>query len=86
MADWINLSNDEIDADAIACISRDVALDNQILPLRLNGNELTVGIADPTEDDIVERLCFILNREVSVVGVHLTQLKFAIWRFYGPRL
>jgi hypothetical protein len=54
--------------------------------LRLNGNELTVGIADPTEDDIVERLCFILNREVSVVGVHLTQLKFAIWRFYGPRL
>ena len=86
MTGWIDLSNEEIYPDVIACIPGDVARKYMILPLRMQGDLLVVGVADPSDDEFVEKLRFILNHRIAPVGVPLSQLKFAIWRFYGPEL
>ncbi len=84
MAEWIDLRNEEIDPQAVKSVPAAVALECMVFPIRFIDETLMVAIADPDDcGDISDKLRFILNREVELVGASPIDLKFAIWRHYG---
>jgi len=84
MIEWIDPSHEEIRPNVIACVPAEVAHQNLVLPLREEGETLVVAVEDPSDEELTQKLCFIVNRPIHVVGAPIAELKFAIWRFYGP--
>lgn len=85
MAEWIDLAKHDIDQHVLKFIPASVACENLTVPVKLEGDKLIVAVADPDENgDQIDKLRFILNREVQAVGASLIDIKFAIWRYYGP--
>jgi hypothetical protein len=60
-----------------------VARENAVLPLHLRGRTLLVAAAEPCARDLIEKLEFILNGEVSAVRAELDDVRAAINRHYG---
>lgn len=85
MAEWIDLSNHEIDQHVLKSIPAAVACENLAVPVRFKGDTLIVAVADPDQcSNQIDKLRFILNCDVEAVGASLIDIKFAIWRYYGP--
>src|SRR5262249_4712562 len=65
-------------------VPESVARENVILPLALERGTLTVVVSDPADQDTIQKLRFILNREIAVVVAPREQIIEAINRHYGP--
>lgn len=64
-------------------VPESVARENVVLPLRLEGETLFVAAADPNDISIADKLTFILNKKVRLVGYPRGQIQAAIHRHYG---
>src|SRR5262245_48832165 len=64
-------------------VPESVARENQILPLALDGETLTVATADPTNLLVRDKLSFILNKSIRFVAVPADEIRAAINRHYG---
>jgi hypothetical protein len=60
-----------------------VARENLVLPLRLDGETLYVAAADPDNLLVADKLTFILNKKVRLVGYPRHDIQSAINRHYG---
>src|SRR4051812_18048052 len=69
----------------IELVPESVARENQVLPLALDGETLTVAAADPTNLLVAEKLSFILNKKVRLVAAPPAAIRVAINRHYGRR-
>ncbi|MBX9581683.1 MAG: GspE/PulE family protein [Gemmataceae bacterium] len=80
---FIDLADLEIPKSVIELVPESVARENVVLPLSLEGNVLKVITADPANYDTIQKLQFILNKDVVPVLAVQEQIQEAINRNYG---
>lgn len=81
----VDLSRTAIDLGALAEVPREVAEQDLILPLSLDGERLHLAMADPLDQRIVAEVRFVTGREVSVYAVLRGALERAIEGAYAAR-
>jgi len=80
---YVDLAELEIPKAVIELVPESVARENVVLPLSLEGNVLKIITADPTNYDTVQKLQFILNKEIRPVLAVQEQIQDAINKNYG---
>ncbi|QDU23213.1 GspE/PulE/PilB domain-containing protein [Urbifossiella limnaea] len=64
-------------------VPESVARENLVLPVRLDGETLFVAAADPNDLSVADKLTFILNKKIRLVGYPRAALIKAINEHYG---
>ncbi len=81
--DYVNLAEVSIPASVIELVPESVVRENTILPLAEGDGRLTVIVSDPNEIDTLEKLRFILNRQIDIALAPRESILEAINRYYG---
>ncbi|MCI0705454.1 MAG: TIGR02996 domain-containing protein [Planctomycetia bacterium] len=79
----VRLANFEIPLAVLELMPESVARENLVLPLDMQGRTLLVAAADPHDFDTAQKLEFILNREIVLVGAAREDMQEAIDRAFG---
>ena len=83
--DWIDLRKVVIPMSAIELVPESVARENTMLPLTEEDGALVVVVHDPYDNEILEKLRFVLNRRVEHVIAPKSHIEAAIeWYYSGP--
>ena len=80
---FVDLAEITIAKSVIELVPESVARENVVIPLQLEDNTLELITADPTNYDTVQKLQFILNKEIRPVLAVQEQIQDAINRNYG---
>ena len=80
---FVDMTDLEIPKAVIELVPESVARENVILPLSLEGNVLKIITADPSNYETIQKLQFILNKDVVPVLAIQEQIQEAINRNYG---
>ena len=64
--DYVNLSEVVIPPAVIELVPESVARENAVIPLAEGDGRLTVIVSDPLEIDTLDKLRFILNRQIDI--------------------
>jgi type IV pilus assembly protein PilB len=80
---FIDLTNVTIPSAVIELVPESVARENVILPQTQEGGVLKIIMADPSDFDTVQKLQFILNKDITPVIAAREQIVEAINRHYG---
>ncbi len=80
---FVDMTDLDIPKAVIELVPESVARENVVLPLSLEGNVLKIITADPTNYDTIQKLQFILNKDVVPVLALQEQITEAINRNYG---
>jgi type IV pilus assembly protein PilB len=78
----VDLSKFEVDPKIAKLIPSDLAIKNQVLPLKRDGRTLTVAVADPTNMGVIDDLKFITRYDISPVIAGEFTLRNTIEKFY----
>jgi len=79
----MDLEEVEVQEELLAEVPEELCRRYQLLPLFAIGDEVTLGISDPTRIDGVDRVSALLKRPVQPVLVSETQVQQAIAAHYG---
>src|SRR4051812_11721350 len=74
-----------IPRDVIACVSKEMAERYRAIPLRKEGRELHVGLADPQNLERVDEMVFSFGCPVKPYIITEVTLNYALERYYGIR-
>ena len=80
---YINLEEIEISQAAVQLLPESVARENMVCPVSVEDDKLTVAIADAMNYDVLDKLRFLLNREIGVVLASKEAILSSINRNYG---
>ena len=80
---FVELDGLEIPHSVIELVPESVARENLVIPVSFDNERLSVAVVDPMNYEIVEKLRFILNRDVDMVMSPKDQILAAINRNYG---
>ena len=83
--DYVNLSKVTIPEDVIELMPESVARENVVLPMEEKDGRLKVVMSEPTDMEMMEKLRFILNRDVTPVLAARTAISQAINDLYGQQ-
>ena len=78
----VDLSRFEVDQAILRLVPADLAVKRMVLPLRREGRTLTVAVADPTDQGLIEDLRFITRFDLFPVLAGEHTLKQLIERHY----
>jgi type IV pilus assembly protein PilB len=78
----IDLSRFEVDTRLLKLIPAELATKHTVLPLKRDGRQLTVAIADPTAMSVVEDLKFITRYDIVPVLAGEYSMRAAIEKHY----
>lgn len=78
-----DVSTIEIPQTIIALVPESVARENIVLPLRIESDSLIVAISDPMKFEVIDKLRFILNRDIKCEVASNDSILTAINRHYG---
>lgn len=81
--EYVTLEGREIPHSAIEMVPESVARENVVIPVALEGSAIKVAISDPMAFETLDKLRFILNREIVVVLASKEGIQTAINRHYG---
>ncbi len=81
--EFMDLSALEIPRTVVELVTESVARENVVLPLALEGNTMKIAMADPTNYEVLQKLQFVLNRDILPVLAIQEQIQEAINRNYG---
>ncbi|MGH9174496.1 MAG: GspE/PulE family protein, partial [Vicinamibacterales bacterium] len=81
--DYVDLAGKEIPPSVIELVPESVARENVVIPLALDGEALMVAIHDPMNYQVLDKLHFILNREIRPVMAPKEAIQAAINSHYG---
>ncbi len=81
--EFVDLEGAEISGTVIELVPESVARENNVMPLNLDGDRLVVAVVDPMDYAVLDKLRFILNRDVQVVMSPKESILAAINRHYG---
>jgi type IV pilus assembly protein PilB len=84
--DYVNLNEVTIPASVIELVPESVVRENAVLPLAEGDGRLTVIVSDPNEIDTIEKLRFILNRQIDIALAPRESIHEAINRYYGQTI
>ncbi len=80
---YVNLSEVVIPPSVVELVPESVARENAVLPLSEGDGRLTVIVSDPMEIDTLDKLRFILNRQIDIALAPRESILEAINRYYG---
>lgn len=80
---FVDLTEITIPKAVIELVPESVARENVVIPLELDGNMLKLITADPTNYEAIQKLQFILNKDIVPVLAIQDQIQEAINRNYG---
>ena len=81
--EFVNLDAMEIPPSVIAMIPESVARENIVIPLGLDDDRLRVALTNVNDLDVIDKLRFMVNREIEPVGAPKESIQNAINRCYG---
>ena len=82
--DYVDLSALQIPASVVQLVPESVARENIVLPVSLDdAGTLTVAMHDPMKFEVLDKLRFIINREIKVVVAQKEDILQAVNRYYG---
>ncbi|HUG17723.1 MAG TPA: GspE/PulE family protein [Planctomycetaceae bacterium] len=81
----VDLENIEVPVEIIGLVTESIARENNVLPLRADESSLTIAIHDPMKYEVLDKLRFILNREINVAVASRESIQGAINRHYGQQ-
>ncbi len=81
--DFVDLTKSDVADDVIELMPESVARENVVLPFRDEAGQLTVLISNPGDLDTMEKLRFILNRDIKIALAPRSQILESINRLYG---
>jgi type IV pilus assembly protein PilB len=81
--DFISLDGREISPSVIELVPESVARENMVIPLSLEDEALLVAVSDPMAVEVLDKLRFILNRDIKVAIAPVDAIQTAINRHYG---
>lgn len=80
---FVDLDNLEIPHSMIELVPESVARENTCIPVEFQGERLLVAVPDAMNIEIMDKLRFILNRDVELVTASKESIQSAINRHYG---
>jgi type IV pilus assembly protein PilB len=80
---FIDLTEVQIPPSVIELVPESVARENIVLPMAQDNGALRIIMSDPTDFDTVQKLQFILNKDIQPVLAPREQIVEAINRHYG---
>ncbi|HEX6985494.1 MAG TPA: ATPase, T2SS/T4P/T4SS family, partial [Planctomycetaceae bacterium] len=80
---FVSLDGMEIPQGVIELVNESLARENTIIPIRTEEGSVVVAFHDPMALDVLDKLRFILNRDVKIVVAPKEQIQAAIDRHYG---
>ncbi len=83
---YINVNEINIPPSVIELVPESVARENAVLPLSEGDGRLTVILSDPSDIDTVDKLRFILNRQIDLVLAPREAILEAINHYYGQTI
>ena len=83
---YINVSEVTIPPSVIELVPESVARENAVLPLSEGDGHLTIIISDPWDIDTVDKLRFILNKQIDLALAPREAILEAINRYYGQTI
>jgi type IV pilus assembly protein PilB len=81
--DYLELEEQEILPSVIEMVPESVARENIVIPLELQEDALVVAISDPMALDVLDKLRFILAKDIRVAIASRESIQTAINRHYG---
>jgi len=81
--DYVNLSEVVIPPAVVELVPESVARENAVLPMAEGDGRLTVIVSDPDEYETIDKLRFILNRQIDIALAPRESILEAINRHYG---
>ena len=81
--DYVNLSEIKIPESVVELVPETIARENITIPLSEEGDALKVLLADPMDVETIEKLRFILNRQIQIALAPRSSILEAINRYYG---
>ena len=80
---FVEIEDVEIPPGIIELVPESVARENTVIPMAQENGSLMVIVADPGDQEVMEKLRFILNKEIQAVMAPRPQILEAINRHYG---
>ena len=80
---FVNLDAIEIAHSAIECVPESVARENVCVPVAFDGEKLTIAVTDPMNFELVEKLRFLLARDIDLQMAPAESILAAVNRHYG---
>src|SRR5208337_4129305 len=80
---YVNVNEVAIPPSVIELVPESVARENAILPLSESDGHLTVIISDPWDIDTIDKLRFILNKQIDLAMAPREAILEAVNRYYG---
>ncbi len=80
---FVNLTEVTIPASVVELVPESVARENVVLPMAQENGALKIIMSDPTDFDTMQKLQFILNKDIQPVLAPREQIIEAINRHYG---
>src|SRR5207244_10850014 len=80
---FVNLAEVTIPAAVIELVPESVARENVVLPMAQENGALKIIMSDPSDFDTMQKLQFILNKDIQPVLAPREQIIEAINRHYG---
>ncbi|TWT61825.1 GspE/PulE family protein [Rubinisphaera italica] len=81
--EMIDLTAIEPDPSVIEQVPESVARENIVFPVEMRGESLVVAMNDPMNLEVLDKLRFILNRDIQVVVASMESIQAAINTHYG---
>lgn len=81
--EYIDLREAVIPPSIVELVPESVARENAVLPLSEEGNQLKVILSDPLNFEVIEKLRFILNRQIEIALAPRDAILEAVNRYYG---
>jgi type IV pilus assembly protein PilB len=80
---FVSLTDKTIPASVIELVPESVARENVVIPMSQENGALQIIISDPTDFDTMQKLQFILNKDIQPILAAREQIIEAINRHYG---
>jgi len=80
---FVNLTDVTIPAAVVELVPESVARENVVMPMSQENGSLKIIMSDPTDFDTMQKLQFILNKDIQPVLAPREQIIEAINRHYG---
>jgi len=81
--DYVALQEIEIPAAIVELVPESLARENTVMPLAQENGAIKVIMHNPVDFDTIDKLRFVLNREIEVALAPKEQIVEAINRYYG---
>jgi type IV pilus assembly protein PilB len=81
--DYIDLREIEIPPQVVELVPESLARENVVMPLAQEGGAIKVIMHDPMDFETLDKLRFVLNREISIALAPRDAIVEAINRYYG---